>query len=97
MLELFVYVSKLANKLGISPIKDTIWEHQIDDKWKIVVNGHDTIQNYNGLDLEPFHMYIEYNGFPAGIVNPYDGIICAGSEANEDKLIEAIKLALNKI
>lgn len=86
----FYAVSKLCEVLKESPIKDKVWEHKIDDHWFIKINGH-------GKDMEgipPFHMTIEYDGFPAGILSPFEGTIVAGEAVNEDAFIEAVEKKL---
>ena len=38
--------------------------------------------------------YVEYNGFPAGLLTPMgDGCIAAGEAANEDTFIAALRRA----
>ena len=87
-------LAELANTLGASPIKDQVWTHQIDDAWRVSVNGHDHARAIDGLHVEPYHFVIWYHGWPAGVMNPFDGVMAAGSAANEDALIEALEAAI---
>jgi len=92
----FNAIVDLALTLGVRSIKDlpACWEHQVDDEWFIAINGHDTEQRTtNGNRVLPFHCYIEYNGWPAGLITPYDGVIAAGSRANEDSFLAALESA----
>lgn len=55
--------------------------------WRITVNGtRETVDH-----APPFHLVVLWNGWPAGIVGPGEGIIAAGELANEDTLIEALQ------
>jgi hypothetical protein len=101
--EAFNAVVDLALSLGVRSIKDlpACWEHQVDEYWFIAINGHNAPkfarQTASGeTEVPPFHCYIEFNGFPAGLITPYDGIIAAGSVANEDAFIAALKCATDK-
>lgn len=94
--EAFNAVVDLALALGVRSIKDmpACWEHQVDEHWHIAINGHHTDrQTTRGNTVPPFHCYIEFNGFPAGLITPYNGIIAAGSAANEDSFIAALRSA----
>lgn len=44
-----------------------------------------------GVTVEPFHCYIEFNGWPAGVVAPWGGVIAAGDVANEAAFLAAVK------
>ena len=97
--EAFNAVVDLALSLGVRSIKGlpACWEHQVDEHWHIAINGHHTDQQTSrGNNVPPFHCYIEFNGFPAGLITPYDGIIAAGSVANEDAFIAALQRATEK-
>jgi hypothetical protein len=93
-----VAVCDLALSLGFRDLnkRDDCWEHQIDANWWVAVNGRkEPTKCSHGLTVHPYQCYIEFNGFPAGIIDPYDGIIAAGDAANEDSFIEAVKAATN--
>ncbi|WP_018086454.1 hypothetical protein [Desulfurispora thermophila] len=96
MLEVFALAAELAIKDGVAPLcrLPGVWERQIDDNWKIVLNGHNSPKDYNVLTIPPFHMYVEFNGWPAGLLSPFGGTIAAGTVANENALISALKKAL---
>jgi len=36
--------------------------------------------------VPPFNCYVEFNGWPAGVFNPFGGIIAAGELANRPRL-----------
>lgn len=38
--------------------------------------------------LPPFQIGVQWNGFPAGAIGPFDGVIAAGELANEDSFIK---------
>lgn len=61
--------------------------------WRLVINGDETEAQWRHVKIPPFHLYVEYNGWPAGFLNPYDGVIAAGTHANEATLIAALEAA----
>lgn len=86
----FYMVARLADKLGEAPIKNKVWTHKLDDHWSIKINGfHDEKES-----IPPYHMMIEFNGFPAGCVSPWEGVFAAGTKANEDAFIDAVIVKL---
>ncbi|MCK4665088.1 MAG: hypothetical protein KAT68_19625 [Bacteroidales bacterium] len=90
----FAKIAELAGILNVKSIKDLpgLWIYEIDKHWKIKLNGHkEEIDN-----IPPYRCVIEFNGFPAGIINPYGGTI-AGGIANEDSFIEAIDNKMKKL
>lgn len=92
----FALIVDLGNKSGASPITkfDGCWEKQIDTQWWIAVNGHKApVKCSHGAEVPPVHCYIEYNGWPAGLLNPFEGTLAAGECANEDTFVEALKAA----
>jgi hypothetical protein len=91
---LFILVAKLAEKDGASPISKFhgCWERQIGEHWWIAVNAHEhDVKCSKGIEVKPFNCYVEFNGWPAGIFDPFDGIIAAGSAANEEIFAQAIE------
>ncbi len=69
------------------------WQRDVDGHWWIAINGHDepTRCTRSDVPIEPFHCYVEFNGWPAGLLSPADGILAAGAIANEDAFIEALQ------
>ena len=90
MPECFAKVAELAIALKIPPLNQLtgIWMYQVDEEWGIKVNGHD-----HEIDGVPaFHMLVEYNGWPAGVIHPATGgVIASGSHANEYTFISALE------
>lgn len=89
-------IGDLAEALKVKNIKDLpgLWTVDIDDKWKLSANGHrKTFDN-----IPPFHFAIEFNGWPAGILDPLgNGMIAAGELANSDTFIQAVKDKIERI
>lgn len=88
----FAMIAALADTKGVRNINQLpgLWSCEVDETWKVEVNGHnETID-----DVPPFNARIFYNGWPAGIISPYDGIIAAGEAANETTLISALERAI---
>jgi len=94
----FALIAKLCEALGVSHINklDGCWEYKLDDNWFIAVNGHRKAMKANGVTVQPFHCYVEFNGWPAGDLSPFGGWIAADAEANEDAFIQALKAATDK-
>ena len=94
MVEVFVEIAKLCESMKLPSLNKfpDCWECELDKRWTIIVNGHREPKMWHDIEIAPFHCYVEYNGWPAGIFSPRGGSIAAGSEANEDKLIKAIQL-----
>ena len=73
------------------------WERIVDDNWTVVLNGHRTPQRHNGTMVQPYHCHVYWNGWPAGILTPFDGVLAAHPDqagANEEHLIRALQAAL---
>lgn len=98
--EAFGEIAELAIALGVAPIRDKLWEHQIDAKWFVAINGYREEREFqidgSPVKLQPFEAYLMFNGWPAGFLHPYGGCIAAGKVANEDTLIEALREAKRK-
>ncbi len=93
---LFILLADYGNKNGAAPLSqfEACWEKQIDEQWWIAMNGHQEPKACShGNMVESFSCYVEFNGFPAGMIYPFGGILAAGSAANEDIFIEALKAA----
>ncbi len=94
--EAFAEIVALAEHLGIKPLNTfpACWEHQIDERWWMAVNGHrEAIPCSMGPEVPPFTAYVQFNGWPAGQINPRGGWIAAGEAANEGAFIDALKAA----
>ncbi len=78
------------------------WARQVNDQWWLAINGHrepvKVMVTARGggepseTECPPFTALIYYNGWPAGIVDPYNGCLAAGAGANERTLRKALKL-----
>jgi hypothetical protein len=93
----FAGLSRLAAQAGVTAIDKLpgCWEIQIDEQWFVAVNGHETeLRDSKGHRVPPYHAFLEYNGWPAGVINPFAGFIAAGESANEETLIAAIEARL---
>ena len=94
----FVKIAALAKADGIVSTNNLpgCWERQIGDWW-IAVNGHDKpVKCSHGGTVPIFNAYLEFNGWPAGVIDPFGGLIAAGDGANEDSFIAAIDAALKE-
>lgn len=98
--EAYAVLAELGIALGAAPLTQFAgcWECQIDEHWRVAVNGHQAQRHcsFSNVAIDPFHCYIEFNGWPAGLMTPVGGTIAAGSAANEDTFITAIRARLAK-
>ena len=94
--EAYYALAEYGLSLGVENLAaiDGCWEHQIDERWWVAANGHrEDQQCSHGVAVPPFHWYIEFNGWPAGVIGPFQGVIAAGEAANEDAFLAALKAA----
>jgi hypothetical protein len=89
-------IVELAAAIGIERICDHpgCWHHKLDDNWEFAVNGHNKPCQFGDVTVPPFEAYVMWNGLPAGFIGVYGGVLAAGSAANEDTFIEALKEAI---
>ena len=96
IVKIFALVGEYAFELGIRNINKLsgCWEKQIDKSWFIAINGHSRKIKINtsqmDFELEPFSVYVEYNGFPTGVFDASGGEFAAGPKVNEDYFIDFI-------
>ena len=91
----------LAEKLGISNLAQTykgrLWEHKVDDRWTFAVNANlEPYSTASGISVDPFHVYVEFNGWPAAVFHASgEGTFVAGSAANAAEFNAALLRAAN--
>lgn len=92
-------IVELAEAIGVKAINNLpgCWEVQVDDRWRIAVNAHtDGRKTESGVDVPGGHFYVEFNGWPAGLLTFRGGTIAAGEAANEDTFIAALDARIEK-
>ena len=94
----FGLIADLAAALGVRNISQRggCWEHAVDDRWWIAVNGRvdRSVPCSHGNAVPAGHCYVEFNGFPAGLFTPFGGMIAAGTVANEETFCAALRAAI---
>lgn len=55
-----------------------------------------TVTTSGKTEVPAFHCYVEFNGWPAGLLSPYDGTFAAGEAANEETFIAALEQATER-
>ena len=90
----FTAVVELAIALGVHRADQLpgLWEYTVDEQWRVRLNPHDDERER----IPPFHVAIEFNGWPAGLVSPGGGVIAAGEAANEEAFIVAVVAATER-
>lgn len=87
--EAFFLLASLAATKFPTPMT-TFMEYAIDENWRVQFNA--ARESVDGL--QPFSARVFWCDWPAGVIDAGGGVIAAGSAANENSLIEALKAAL---
>lgn len=93
--ECFIALAYLAQHDGVSAINNLpgCWNRKFG-LWEVWVNGgkDERLGGSAGTCRVPsFSALVEFNGWPAGLINPRGGILAAGEAANEDQFIADIE------
>lgn len=92
-------VFALAQADGVAPLNKHpgCWYRRLDQRWEIAINGHGepVTHPFEGCphEVPPFSIFAMFNGWPAGIIDPFGGSICAGELANIDSFVAALRTA----
>ena len=96
-------IAELAESAGVAPLDGKVWEYQVDEQWWFAINGNKNPRGCSRLakhegtasEIPPFCIYVEFNGWPAGLFHPiHGGQFAAGSAANEGAFIRALEQCL---
>lgn len=93
---LFSKITDLFLAMGVNSIKDLSGCAEIEfdadgRKFQIAVNGHpDSIPCSFTEKVLSYHAIIFVDGWPFGVVNPYDGVIGVWSESIEKEVIKIL-------
>jgi hypothetical protein len=83
-----------AKRAGVAAISQRpgCWEVAVDEHWWFAVNGHILPESCSrGPFVEPFGVYIEYQGWPAAILDVNGvGEFAAGDVANAAAFVAAL-------
>ncbi|MBI3937113.1 MAG: hypothetical protein HY323_09060 [Betaproteobacteria bacterium] len=96
-------IARLAIALKAAPMTrwPNAWRHQVDEHWTITLNGQREAIRVPIMgapfELPPYHCVVEYNGWLAGLIQPYGGELAAGEAANEATLCAALLRALARL
>jgi hypothetical protein len=103
--EVFVAMSEVGWRVHEAPGKmlyKKVPDHRGGgNSWELVINGNaeprkanraiPRAEQWGELELPAFTAAVFWNGWLAGLINPYGGCLAAGSGANEDALIASIR------
>jgi len=71
-----------------------LWIEQIDERWFMAINGgREPRQEPGGFAVPPFHCYVKFNGWPAGLFDYQGGQFAAGELANLESFHAALTRA----
>jgi len=78
--EVFDLIIRLGIRDGVAPLPKThpgrCWERDLGSGWWIALNGNrEAVKCSKGIDVPPFTVYGERNGFPALLVGPKGGSV----------------------
>jgi hypothetical protein len=86
----------LAERLGLTGLAQKFegrcWEHRVDDQWWFAINanGHEVTCTHGGK-VSAYHVLVEFNGWPAGVLNVAgQGEFAMGDAANPDTFNAAV-------
>lgn len=102
-IEPMALIAEMAARLGVNGINELpgCWEHTFEqggNEWFLALNGHrEAVECSQGASVDPFHAYVQCNGWPAGVMNPFDGIMAAGAAVNEDVFVEALQAEIDRL
>ena len=100
MSETFRLICELAIACGATGLahRATCWEREIDQHWRVALNGTRAPLSpaRGGPPIPAFSALLEFNGWPAGVVDPRGGVIAAGDCANEASVIAALRGAIER-
>lgn len=86
--ETFILIAEAcAAKYGAPLPKELLTLGDENHEWGVTLNPTDK----QIMAFDPFEAHINWNGFPAGVLNPYCGLIAAGELANEETLCEWLR------
>lgn len=92
--EVFQAACEFAMSRGAERLRDQsgTWDSDVDDKWWISINAHaQDAECSRGLNVPPCSVYVEFNGWPAGVIDAAGGCIAAGKIANEEAFVTALR------
>jgi hypothetical protein len=99
--KLMELVAELAVALGVRNINalESCWVHQFDTHWLIAANGHKEYKifasQHGPINVPPFSVWVEFNGWPAGVFDAHGGTFAAGAAANEQTFSAALRSAID--
>ena len=101
---IWMLIADLAQHDGAAPMNkhEGCWVRRLDAQWVIAVNGHHEPKRYEtedgpGGEVPPFTCSVDFNGWPAGLIDPAGGVIAAGSIANLDAFMAALRKAVSDV
>ena len=98
--EAFALIAELAHLLGVKAINRLpgCWELSLPNGWWLAVNGRRTpVRCSRGVEVPTFSAYVERCDFPAGILDPYGGVLVGYGSRTEADLIAALRSEVAKI
>lgn len=98
--EAFYAAVLFAGATGSPPLNTLpgCFEAQVDDHWWIAINAHaHEMACSRGADVPPYHVYVERDDWPAGLIGPSGGLLARVGKSVEDDFIAALDAAKARV
>lgn len=99
--QLWQAIFDLVKAHGKQPLSkhDGCWNLVLPDtRWAVAINGHpeEHESDFSQQKVPPFHIFVQFNGWPFALINPQEAQIGCGRLANIDTLYDAIVQATER-
>lgn len=103
MSEAFMKTIEVLEKEGhnsLTELPDKIWIKKLDDNWTFAIHANKDEkreiepEGCMKCDAKAGELIVWWNGWIAGILTPFNGVLAAGELANENTFIEALDRAI---
>ena len=92
-----IKLAKSREAIPLNKYRDC-WYTRLNEQWELAANSHREPKECERFDppvtIPPFHFYAAFNGWPAAMISAAHAEIAAGTAANADTLLQAIKMAI---
>lgn len=102
--QLWTALRALADAYDAAPMNkhEGCWSIALDQHWSLAVNAHPAAARWtnprsgDSHTVPAFSVYLDFNGWPAGLIDPHGAHIAAGRAANADTFLAAVDAAVRR-